>query len=56
MAQKGKPSTAHVYDKTGACIYCGMYRSSVEAMSHVCTPKREAEEDAKLGGVPSRTT
>jgi hypothetical protein len=27
-----------------------MYRANVEAMSHVCTPKREAEEDAKREG------
>jgi hypothetical protein len=47
MAQRGKPSTAHEYDKTGACIYCGMYRNCVEQMAHVCTVKREAEEDAK---------
>ena len=48
MAQRGKPSTAHEYDKSGACIHCGMYKTNVDAMAHVCTPKREAEEDRKV--------
>jgi hypothetical protein len=54
MAQRGKPSTAHEYDKTGACAHCGMYRVSVEQMNHVCTPNREALQDVKdklAGGV-----
>jgi len=45
MAQRGKPSTAHEYDKRNQCIYCGMHRINVEGMSHVCTPQREAEQD-----------
>lgn len=47
MAQRGKPSTAHQYDKSGACIHCGMYRTAVEQMQHVCKPWREALEDRK---------
>jgi len=47
MAQRGKPSTAHEYDKSGACIYCGMYKNNVDALSHTCTPQRESEADAK---------
>lgn len=45
MALKGKASTAHVYDKAGACIYCGMYESVVNELSHVCTKERELEVD-----------
>lgn len=48
MSQRGKQSTAHEYDKTGACIYCGMYKNNVESLSHNCTIAREAIEDAKL--------
>lgn len=49
MSQRGKPSTAHTFHvKTQQCIYCGMYKSNVEAMSHVCTPTREAWEDARI--------
>ena len=47
MSQRGKPSTAHEYDKNDCCIHCGMYRVNVELMSHVCTPDREAIADAK---------
>jgi hypothetical protein len=47
MARRGHPSTAHEYRADGSCIHCGMYRVNVEAMSHVCTPEREAEQDAK---------
>lgn len=47
MAQRGQSSTAHEYDKTGACVHCGMYKNVVEMLKHVCTQKREAEEDAK---------
>lgn len=47
MAQRGQPSTAHEYDKRGACIYCGTYKVNVDAMSLVCTSQREAEEDAR---------
>ncbi len=45
MSQLGKPSTAHYYNSSGACIHCGMYRVNVEAMSHNCTAKREAQQD-----------
>ena len=45
MAQRGKPSTAHVYGKEGFCIYCHMYKVNVDKLSHVCTPAREAEQD-----------
>jgi hypothetical protein len=47
MAKRGKPSVAHEYDDNGQCIHCGMYKANVEAMSHVCTPEREAEMDAQ---------
>jgi hypothetical protein len=47
MAQKGKPSEAHVYDAAGCCIYCQMYRVNVDRLNHVCDPEREAEYDAK---------
>ena len=47
MSQRGQQSTAHEYDQNSQCIHCGMYRSNVILMSHECTPKREAEEDAK---------
>lgn len=45
MAQRGQASTAHEYDKMGACIHCGMYRNNVERISHVCTSAREAIQD-----------
>jgi hypothetical protein len=45
MAQHGKPSTAHEYDEQSICIHCGMYRSNVERMSHVCKPWRELKAD-----------
>lgn len=38
----GKPSEAHSYDERWQCVYCGMYKSAVEQMTHVCTPEREA--------------
>ena len=47
MAQRGKASTAHEYDKSGACVHCGMYKVNVEMLQHVCTPAREAAEDVK---------
>lgn len=47
MAHRGKPSTAHEYSKTGECIHCGMYRSAVEMMAHVCTAQRERQQDEK---------
>ena len=45
MAQRGKPSTAHVYGKEGFCIHCHMYKVNVEKLSHVCTPAREIAQD-----------
>jgi hypothetical protein len=48
MSQRGKQSTAHEYDKSGACIHCGMYKSNVDLLSHNCTIAREAIEDEKL--------
>jgi hypothetical protein len=51
MAQRGKPSTAHEYDKNLQCLYCGMHKANVEAMSHVCTPERERlSDEGKLSG------
>lgn len=47
MAQKGKPSTAHEYDKNDQCIHCGMHKVNVEKLTHVCTAVREAAEDLK---------
>jgi len=47
MAQRGKPSTAHEYDKNQQCIHCGMHKANVESMSHVCTPEREKISDAE---------
>jgi hypothetical protein len=41
MAQRGKPSLAHVYNERGECIHCSMYRVNVEQSSHVCKPWRE---------------
>jgi len=48
MSQRGKPSTAHQYDKRAQCIHCGMYKVNVEAMNHDCTAAREALEDGKV--------
>jgi hypothetical protein len=48
MAQRGKPSTAHEYNKINQCIHCGMYKVSVEKMTHVCTIERERAADAAL--------
>jgi hypothetical protein len=49
MSQRGMPSTAHQYDRPrGQCVHCHMYQGNVEAMSHNCTPEREAIEDAKV--------
>lgn len=45
MAQRGKPSVAHEYDKNNQCIHCHMHESNVDALSHVCTAKRELEVD-----------
>lgn len=48
MAQRGKPSTAHEYDKPrGQCVHCGMYENIVELYKHVCTPEREKMADAR---------
>lgn len=47
MAQRGKPSTAHVYDDRGVCIHCDMYKTNVEQLSHVCKSWREEEVDKK---------
>jgi len=46
MAKRGMPSVAHVYDRVGQCIYCGMYESVVVKLAHVCTVKRESEVDS----------
>lgn len=56
MSQRGKPSTAHEYDKSEACIHCGMYRSAVIAMSHNCTVKREAWADEQDAIVAAKST
>jgi hypothetical protein len=48
MSQRGQQSTAHEYDKSGACIHCGMYRVNVERLSHECIGSREIEEDRKV--------
>jgi hypothetical protein len=45
MALPGKPSTAHFYDKHGQCIYCHMYKATVEKLVHVCTKAREITVD-----------
>jgi hypothetical protein len=45
MAQRGKPSIAHEYDKSGACMHCGMYKTTVDKLSHVCTKERELAKD-----------
>jgi hypothetical protein len=46
MSERGKPSTAHQYDRPrGQCIYCHMYQGNVESMSHNCTPEREIAVD-----------
>jgi hypothetical protein len=47
MAERGKPSVAHLYDKYGRCLYCGMLQINVERLSHTCTPEREKIADAK---------
>jgi hypothetical protein len=49
MSKRGQPSRAHQYGNRDCCIYCGMYRVNVEAMSHECTPQREQYEDRRLG-------
>lgn len=48
MSEKGKPSTAHVFDNAGCCIHCQMYRVNVNRLNHECTPEQEAIEDAKV--------
>lgn len=45
MAERGKPSVAHEYDAKNQCIHCGMFQVNVLALSHLCTPAREAESD-----------
>jgi ABC-type histidine transport system ATPase subunit len=45
MAQRGKPSTAHEYDKRDCCIHCAMYKNNVEALVHVCKQWREDAVD-----------
>ncbi len=47
MSQRGKPSTAHEYDKRDQCIHCGMYRVNVEKMNQECTAVREAIADER---------
>jgi hypothetical protein len=46
MSQPGQQSTAHEYDKNRQCIHCGMYENNVIALSHDCTPQREAKSDS----------
>jgi hypothetical protein len=51
VAQRGKPSVAHEFDKRECCIHCGMYKSNVERINHVCKQARENivdEREAKL--------
>lgn len=56
MAQRGKPSTAHEYDKRlDSCIHCGMYRSNVEKLIHVCIPEREKWADSQITEGPKPT-
>jgi hypothetical protein len=58
MYHAGKQSEAHEY-KDGQCIHCHMFKVNVDAMSHVCTPEREALIDGQYKakeGVPSQTT
>ena len=50
MARRGFPSTAHEYGKHDACIHCGMHRTNVERLSHVCKPWREQLQDEKEAG------
>jgi hypothetical protein len=45
MALPGKPSTAHVYGKSGECVYCSMYESAVNIFKHLCTRERELAVD-----------
>jgi hypothetical protein len=46
MSERGKPSTAHQYDKPrGQCLFCHMYQVNVESLSHNCTPEREMAAD-----------
>lgn len=53
MAQRGKPSVAHEFDKRDCCVHCSMYRVNVERMNHACKQTRENASDeieaAKLG-------
>ena len=48
MSERGKPSTAHEYNKSNCCIHCELYKVNIESMSLNCTPAREKEADAKL--------
>jgi hypothetical protein len=42
MSERGKPSTAHIFDKPrGQCLFCNMYQVNVEKLNHNCTPERE---------------
>jgi hypothetical protein len=49
MSERGKPSTAHEYNQSEACIHCGVYKVNIEKMSLNCTPAREKFVDAKAG-------
>jgi hypothetical protein len=54
MAQRGKPSLAHEYNKLGECIHCGMLKSNVIRINHVCKAWREKlldEREAKAAGL-----
>ena len=47
MAFRGKPSTAHVYDRVGQCTYCGTYKNVIDKLANVCTLERERIADAE---------
>lgn len=46
MSQRGKPSTAHVFDNRDQCLYCHMYKVNVDNYVHECTAERERITDA----------
>lgn len=54
MAQRYQKSIAHQYNDCNVCIWCGMYKRNVLALSHVCTPMREFFVDARTADAEKR--
>ena len=48
MSERGKPSIAHEFNKSGMCVHCELYEVNVNKMSLNCTPAREKLMDSQI--------